>query len=375
MKKMFILILLTVFVSAYGGKSFAQDSQFVDLSSEHWAHNIINTMVLHGYMLGYPDNSFKPEKAMSREEFAVLLVRCMGISPTSTDNSSFIDVPVEHWSARYIEAVKEYLPGYSLRNGTFNFQGTKPISREDVTAALVRAKGGVNSKQEDLDILKNNFKDYSSITDSLQPLIAAALSNELISGYPDGTFRPEQSLTRSQAAVLLYRAFCRTNSVIKNMISLGDITTINTSDQIFTQLSKQLNNSTSRAIIDGETYNFEVYVKNAAQNTEQLKDLIYVFVKSSAPFSFEAANKYHPEQVQEYMNKIKNMVNNYYPAYPLLIMTGFRKQYDEYEWVQTRSLFEDTDYQITKDENSKSHLVDKFFSGVLYINGKAIESF
>ena len=375
MRKIYILIVLAFLVLAYVNQAFAQVLQFNDLPLAYWAHNAINTMVTRGYILGYPDGSFKPEKEMTREEFAVLLVRCMGITPTRTNKSSFIDIPDEYWSIDHVEAVKELLPGYSVENGRFSFLGTKPITREDVTAALVRAKNGVDAKQADINFLKDNFKDCSSIVNDLQPFIATALKNKLISGFPDGTFRPKDPLTRSQAATLLYRAFCKTDSVIENMINMGDISTLDTSDQIYNQLSIQLNSYFSHDIIDGKTYSFKIYVKTATQNSEQLNDLIYIFANSNEPFSFDAANKAYSEQVQKYMERIRNLVGKYYPAQPLLIMTGYTKKGDKYWWMQVNSLFEDTDYNIIIDDKTGIYQVDKFFSGVLYVGGSDIERF
>ena len=375
MKKIYILIVLAFLVLAYVNQAFAQVLQFNDLPRTYWAHNTINTMVARGYIQGYPDGSFMPEKEMTREEFAVLLVRCMGITPARADKSSFIDIPKEHWSINYVEAVKEYLPGYLIENKRFSFLGTKPITREDVTAALVRAKNGMNAKPSDINILTDNFKDYSTIAAELRPFVATAVKDKLITGFPDGTFRPKDALTRSQAATLLYRAFCRTDSVIKNMINVGDISTLDTSDQQYDQLSNQLNTSFSNDVIDGKTYSFSIYAKTVAQNSEQLNDLIYVFANSNDPFSFDAANKEYSEQVQKYMERIGNQVSSYYPAQPLLIMTGYTKEGDKYWWMQVNSVFENTDYTIIKNDKAELYKVEKFFSGVLYIGGSVVERF
>ena len=375
MRTSFVLTVLIVLLLTYNNIAFAQVPLFSDLTEGHWARNIINNMAARGYILGYPDNSFSPEKEVTREEFAVLLVRCMGISPAHPDNPSFIDVPAEHWSASYIEAVKEYLPGYALENGHFSFMGAKAITREDVTAALVRAKGGINNKQEDVNILAENFKDYSSIASNLKPFVAAAIKSKLISGFPDGTFRPNDPLTRAQAAAFLYRAFCRSDSVIKNMINVGDISPSDTSDKQYEQLARQLNNAVSLADIDGENYGFTIYVKDVAHNSEQLQNLIYIFANSNAPFSFEAAKKVFPEHVQKYMEGIKNLVEKYYPGRPLFIMTGFTKQDDQYWWMQAKSLFEGTDYKIVKNDKDRIYRVEKFFSGLLYVDGNVKELF
>jgi hypothetical protein len=51
------------------------------------------------------------------------------------------------------------------------------------------------------------FSDYDSISEACRPYVAVAVERSLVSGYPDGTFRAQQTITRAEAATLLWRAF------------------------------------------------------------------------------------------------------------------------------------------------------------------------
>jgi exopolysaccharide biosynthesis protein len=55
----------------------AQAIKFVDLSSNHWAYKPIQSIVKSGIASGYPDNTFRADKAVSRAEFASMLQRCI----------------------------------------------------------------------------------------------------------------------------------------------------------------------------------------------------------------------------------------------------------------------------------------------------------
>ena len=49
-------------------------SAFTDVSSSHWAYNSVNNMYEKGVISGFEDGSFRPDEAVSREQFAKMLV-------------------------------------------------------------------------------------------------------------------------------------------------------------------------------------------------------------------------------------------------------------------------------------------------------------
>jgi len=101
----------------------------------HFAEKYINAVVKNGYLYGYPDGSFKPDKELSRMETAVLLSRIVELDYHGT-GEDFSDIDRELWSFEEISALTEagIMKGYS--DGTF--KPHNPVSRGEMAALLNR---------------------------------------------------------------------------------------------------------------------------------------------------------------------------------------------------------------------------------------------
>ena len=77
--------------------------------------------------------------------------------------------------------------------------------REDIAVALVKLKG-YDISVADLGMLSTMFSDYDSISETAKRYVAVAVARGLVSGYEDGTFKGQQSITRAEAATLIWRA-------------------------------------------------------------------------------------------------------------------------------------------------------------------------
>ncbi|MFS0726924.1 Ig-like domain-containing protein [Paenibacillus sp. 1P07SE] len=71
----------------------------------HWAAASIRAVVAAGYMQGYPEGSFQPDRVLSRAEIAAILSRIEGLTHTGT--ATFGDVASGHWAEGYIAAVAQ----------------------------------------------------------------------------------------------------------------------------------------------------------------------------------------------------------------------------------------------------------------------------
>lgn len=171
---------------------------FTDLTSSHWAYDAIEEMVDNGVMAGYPDGTFKPEKLVTRAEYATILVRTLKIEKV-TNAIEFEDVEGIHWAEEFIDLANPFLTGY-VSNGKYYFKPEEIALREDAAVAIVKAKGLTN-EEADMDIL-NQFRDKKEISENLAKYVAIAVTNGLMNGYPDGTFKPQQSLTRAEVSAL-----------------------------------------------------------------------------------------------------------------------------------------------------------------------------
>ena len=180
---------------------------FTDLPTTHWAYKYIAEMVNRKVIDGYPDHKFRPENTITRAEFAKIMVTASGIKPNKVNYSSFSDIPATNWASPFAEAVKDYLNGYRTANGQYIFNPSAPALREDITVALVKLKGYDMSRLPDQSTIQAMFKDYNGISDSAKNYVAIAVENGLVSGFPDETFRPQATVTRAEATVMLWRAY------------------------------------------------------------------------------------------------------------------------------------------------------------------------
>lgn len=181
---------------------------FTDVPSSHWAYDSISQMVQRGVINGYTDGTFHPDRIVTRSELAKIMVLAAGINPRSTSNSSFSDIVPSDWFSAYVEAAKPYLTGYSQADGSLYYAPNAPALREDMAIAIVKLKGYETSgDQADLNELSDKFTDYDHISQVARKYISVATAKGLVTGYPDNTFRPQEPITRAQAAALLDRAF------------------------------------------------------------------------------------------------------------------------------------------------------------------------
>ncbi|MBF2065059.1 MAG: S-layer homology domain-containing protein [Calothrix sp. C42_A2020_038] len=132
-------------------------------------------------------NQINPAQVKGLVEF----VATISDNPDKTGESSFPDI-VGHWATPFIEALvaKGIIAG--LSNG--NFAPDAPINRAQYAALIAKA----------FQIqAKNQIPNFTDIKQDFwaAPAIAAAAGMGFLSGFPDGTFRPGQNITRVQALV------------------------------------------------------------------------------------------------------------------------------------------------------------------------------
>ena len=132
--------------------------------------------------------------------FVVVLLAVTLLLPTSNVQaaSRFPDVPSTHWAYNYVDdiASRGIISGFP--DGTF--RPNSSVTREQAAKMIVIAAGipykGKASKFP--DVSKDNWAS---------PFVAAAKDAGVIGGFPDGTFRPKDKVTRAQVAAMVTKAF------------------------------------------------------------------------------------------------------------------------------------------------------------------------
>ncbi|KNF09690.1 S-layer domain-containing protein [Gottschalkia purinilytica] len=204
-KKLFVLftalsmLLLSV-------PTFAEGDQpvFKDVPANHWASEYIEALALGEILTGYSDGTFKPEKSITRAEFTTLIVSLID-EELSTYEGDFTDVKAGEWHANYIATAVEYglIAGYSDET----FKPNKSISRAEMAVIMSRLfESETNLTAEQTTQILSQFKDNASIPSWAKADLAKVVKSGLISGMSKTEFSPNSTATRAQAATVIYRA-------------------------------------------------------------------------------------------------------------------------------------------------------------------------
>ena len=161
----------------------------------HWAESAIRSLVTSEAISGYPDGTFRPDNTISRAEFASIIVKAFNIP---TDSSKLFADTAGHWAQEAIASA--YAAGIIAGYDDMSFGPDDPITREQMAVMIVKAKGLVP------DGSTLSFNDQNSISPWASESVAAAAANQLISGYPDNTFRGGNFATRAEAVMVITQA-------------------------------------------------------------------------------------------------------------------------------------------------------------------------
>ena len=214
MKKLLSAILTICLVLSCAAPALA--ASFPDLEARHaWAVPAIDYMMSKGIVNGYEDDTFRPDRTVTRVEFIKMLNMTFGL--TATAAIPYTDVPADQWYAPYVkQAVAQ---GYLLNYGSLlNPNGA--LSRQEAAALLVRYL----NPDESLKASTTTFTDYSTIKTAYRDYVLLAAGIGLINGYEDDTFKPDKTLNRAEALAILYRAagmICNDN-VVESEAGAGD---------------------------------------------------------------------------------------------------------------------------------------------------------
>lgn len=150
------------------------ENKFNDISNDYWAKNEVNYLASKGLLNGYEDGTFRPENPITRAEVATILVRSNSNIKQNL-KKVFPDISDNHWASKYIEKAAEL--GYMVGYEDGSFKPDKVITRGETVVTLNRIyrkpcdfKETNNSKILFTDLDKNNWA-YNDI-------IKAILSHE-----------------------------------------------------------------------------------------------------------------------------------------------------------------------------------------------------
>jgi Leucine-rich repeat (LRR) protein len=172
-----------------------QGITFPDVSSDHRFFKEISYLTGELVITGFPDGSFRPNATVTRAQAAIMIGRALKLDGEQRD-TIFTDAGASLKASGYIAAATErgIITGFPDET----FRPDAPVTRGQMAIFLARAF-------ELTEEARVAFSDVSSRSSSYE-YIKKILADRITSGYPDGTFRPDQNLIRADFSAFMARA-------------------------------------------------------------------------------------------------------------------------------------------------------------------------
>ncbi len=155
----------------------------------------------YAYIVGYPDSTVRPQNGITRAEVATIFFRLLTDetrNANSTKTNSYSDVAAGAWYNHAVSTLSAM--GIVKGDSQGKFNPNAPITRAEFAAIAARFDDKANTTAVDFSDIASHWAKNE---------ISAAANNGWINGYTDGTFRPNNKITRAEAMTLVNRVLKR----------------------------------------------------------------------------------------------------------------------------------------------------------------------
>lgn len=165
-----------------------------------WAREAIKYNLDKGYFKGTSEESFSPNRAITRGEFISILGRRLGLDPKVYPKAAMQDVEAGSFYEAYVNwAVAE---GITAGTADGNFQANRKISREEMATILSRYLEKTKKNYPKGEIV--TYKDQGKISSWAKKSVDYLTQVGLVKGRGNQEFAPKEDFTRAEAAQILY---------------------------------------------------------------------------------------------------------------------------------------------------------------------------
>lgn len=189
MKKIILIAIITLLASAMAVYS----AEYADVKQGNWAYEAVNAMSEKAIIIGYLDGSFRPNNTITYGEFIKMAL----IADTGEDVGNS---PTGHWASGYYDKALEL--GYFTAYDIDKSQLQKEIPRAHMALIISSILG--DTEIDGYDEIQEGITDITYKT-KYEYDITKAYATGILTGYTDKTFKPEKTLSRAEAATVIYR--------------------------------------------------------------------------------------------------------------------------------------------------------------------------
>lgn len=290
-QKIMIALLLAILIASSGVVESAQ-IEFKDISS-HWAKDIIIETASKGFINGYEDGSFKPDNMISVKEALAILGR-YAMSNQELVNNQVADYQIEpnskNWGYLEVNFAMDRMP----MNIFAGSESSRAITREETAYIISNLFKGIEGTEKVQISDINNSKFQAEV----QNLVAGGI----ISGFPDGSFKPKLQITRAELTSLLFKII-RMDSPSSTNENESTIDLINNKGEYENNIDEQKTIETNKAQLNNEKFKYtnnftELFNSGKIIDFDELRDeFMYLLNKE------REANGVAPLTLEEHLRR------------------------------------------------------------------------
>ncbi|MFM9281104.1 S-layer homology domain-containing protein [Paenibacillus jiagnxiensis] len=195
-----------------GTYSVIWNPQDFDDVRNHWGKEDVNNIAARLDLKGNGNNTFSPDRSVTRSEFAEIVVTGLGLMRTDAPQPNFTDVSASAWYAKAVAIANEFDIVRGYEDG--NFYGDKQITREQGFSMIARAYRLIQSEDaagQDTTALAQ-YTDGAKVSNWAKADVAQLIQAGIIQG--NGTkLNPQATMTRAEVTALIARMLKSTNLI------------------------------------------------------------------------------------------------------------------------------------------------------------------
>jgi hypothetical protein len=172
---------------------------FVDINKT-FSRDKITYLAAKGIVEGTTERTFEPNREVTRAEFTAMMVRALELPEASETKLTFKDIDSQGW---YISELQTAITHVIARG--FNadvFAPNAVINREQASKMVGNA---VNNTPK--GTIEGLYSDENEISEWAKTEVLGLTQESLLQGYPDGSFRPKQNMTRAETAEMIFNMY------------------------------------------------------------------------------------------------------------------------------------------------------------------------
>ena len=193
-----IVSIIGVLLIASGLSVYAK-TDFTDITETDWFSENVEVLALKGIIGGFPDGTFRAEETMTVDQFIKTMIAALGYELSNGD---------EYWAEPYInQAIElEIMSESDFKDYTLEISRAEMAKLAVKTIELLEGEQNYQYDPSKSSLIISSISDKDQLFGfDTEKYVSNSYELGIITGYPDGSFKPENGLKRSEACTVIRR--------------------------------------------------------------------------------------------------------------------------------------------------------------------------